>query len=247
MKKLMLAATALVVLALGALPAVASATPQVSNFTNNNRHFTVASPLTGTTSEKHATLTKGGNAEVTCKESGSNPAVTGTGEFDETGQTGWIEFEFHNCEETTFGSACTTSGQSSGTIKTTTLPFHLKTATGDHTPAVLITSNGSDGTTTGGHFATFECLGGFIEIRVDGNGIIGEITSGYGASSTFTVDFKTNPETGRQTPDEVDETPGTRYHLFSSINGGEPETATEDATGTGTFTEGEPNLTTLEE
>jgi len=216
MKKLMLAATALVVLAFTALPAVAAATPHVSP---GSKSFTIT----------------GGTAQLTASTGVHCESVSGNGEFDATGETGTVQFIFHGCTEGIFGSACTT-GESSGTIETTELPFHLKTTTGDNTPAVLITSAGSDGSTTGGHFATFECLGGLIEVKVDGNGIIGEITSGYGTSTTFNVNFATNEE-GKQTPDHVDETPETTYHLFASINGGEPETATEDAEGTIHFTE----------
>ena len=58
----------------------------------------------------------------------------------------------------------------------------------------------------------------------------------------FEVEFKTNEE-NKQTPDEVDETEGTVYHLFASINGGEHETVTEDATGTIQF----PNNVSLTE
>lgn len=222
MKKIMLAATALAVLAFAALPTVASATPRVSNFTNNNRHFTVEGP--------EAKLTAG--TKVVCE------SVTGTGEFDETGETGSIKFTFHGCREKTLNSTCQSANEPSGTITTTTLPFHLKTTTGNSTPAVLITSN-SEVTTE--HFATFKCAGGFVNVVVKGKGIVGEITSGYQKSNKFTVSFKTN-EAGEQTPKTVDETPGVEYDLKASINGGAFETAAEDAEGTGTFTEGEPTL-----
>ena len=213
MKKLMLAATALVVVAFTALPAIASATPKMD--LPEDPSFTITGPA--------GVLT--GEVPVECE------SVSGNGEFDATGETGTVQFIFHGCTEGLFGSACTTPGQPTGTIATTEeLPFHLKTTTGDNTPAVLITPKEGEGT-TGGHFATFECLGGFIEVKVDGNGIIGEITSGYGTSSTFNVRFATNEE-GKQTPDHVDETPETTYHLFASINSGEPETVTEDAEGT---------------
>ena len=99
---------------------------------------------------------------------------------------------------------------------------------------MLVTSNN-------GHFATFECLGGFIDVEVTGNGIVGEITSGYGKSSTFNVAFAIRRRRGRQRSSrhriEVDETPETTYHLFSSINGGEPGTAIEEAEGTIHFAE----------
>ena len=100
---------------------------------------------------------------------------------------------------------------------------------------MLITTNGSEGT-EGGHFSSYECLGGFIGVEVTGNGIVGEITSGYGTSNTFNLRFATNAE-GKQTPDHVDETPETTYHLFESINGGEPETTTLDSEITTHFAE----------
>ena len=125
MKKSMLAA-ALTVLAFAALPAIASATPHMD--LPANKHFVVS----------------GGTALLTGATASHCESVTGTGEFDETGETGHIELAFHECTEQVFGSSCTTPGEPEGTIKTTELPFHLKTTTGDQTPAMLITTNGSE-------------------------------------------------------------------------------------------------------
>ena len=241
MKKLMLAATALVVVAFTALPAVAAASPEMDFSETNDGHFTVTGPAGVLSTE---------NTEIECEE------VTGTGQF-ENGQTGTVEFIFHECEETIFGSACTTSGQSTGTIATTPeLPFHLKTVdTGEgkeDLPAVLVTPADESHGKGEGHYASFECLGGFIGVEVTGRGIIGEITEPVNpgpynvASNTFGITFKTDAN-GVQTPLEVNETPGVEYDLTASINGGEPETAGEDATGQMHFTEGTGTLTTLEE
>lgn len=228
MKKSMLAA-ALVVLALAALPAVAAASPALDY---EYGEFTVA----------------GGEVQLTGAEPGIRcEGIVGGGEF-ETSQTGSVQFFFHECEEEAFGSACSSAGQPEGTIVTTTLPFHLKTTTEDHTPAMLVTPNSN---IEEEHFATFECLGGFIEIVVEGNGVIGEIVEpGYGeASNTFTAEFKsTQPGSVIQTPRKVDETPSITYGLSESVNGGKPETAALDSEFTGTFAGGEkPTLTTLPE
>ena len=218
MKKSMFAA-ALTALAFAALPAVAAATPHMD--LPQDPSFTVS----------------GGQVQWTGATSTGCGSVSGEGEFDPTGETGHIQLTFHECTESTFGSACTTPGSPTGTITTTEVPFHLKTATGDQTPAMLITTSGSEGTTSG-HFASYECLGGFIGVEVTGNGIVGEITSpGYNtSSSTFGITFATNEE-GKQTPDHVDETPETTYHLFESVNGGEHETTTLDSELTTHFAE----------
>ena len=125
-----------------------------------------------------------------------------------------------------------------GNITTTPLTFHLKTTTGDKTPAILITPNAETG-----QFAHFTCSSGLINVTVTGNGIVGEI-SGYGKANEQTVTFKGTKaisEGGVQTPDEVDETPGTTYDLHASINGTK-YTAIEDAEGSIKFAEGNPTL-----
>ena len=223
MKKTMLFAAALAVLAFAALPAIASAMPKL-DYTGGE--FNVS----------------GGAAKLTGPGGVRCSSVTGSGKFT-TSETGSVKFIFHGCEEEVFSSDCTTPGSPTGTITTTTLQFHLKTTTGNKTAAILVTPNSE---VTSEHFASFECLGGFIGVVVKGNGIIGELTSpGYGTpSNTFAVSFKsTSPGSTTQTPETVDGEE-TKYHLRASINGGEFEAAAEDAEGTGTFLNGEePTLT----
>ena len=76
-----------------------------------------------------------------------------------------------------------------------------------------------------------------------GNGIVGEI-SGYGEANEQTVTFKGTKgisEGGVQTPDTVDETPGTTYDLHASINGTKYTTILDHWSFGITFAEGNPD------
>ena len=70
---------------------------------------------------------------------------------------------------------CTTSGQASGTITTTALPFHLVTVTHEHDgtkigSGVLITPGENEA------FAHFDCPL-FPNTTITGNGLVGTITT----------------------------------------------------------------------
>ena len=225
MKKLMLAATALAVVAFTALPAVASASdvPWTSGLPAN---ATFSSASTNT-----ATLY--GAANVVCESTEEQPnTITTSGKF-ETPDTGSVKFTFHNCHDTVFNSACWNAGEESeGTIETTTLPFHLvylEPKEGGETherPGVLITP-GSE-TNEMPHFASFECLAGFISVEVGGNGILGTVTEpGIGEEShSFGIKVSAT-ENGQE--HTTTHTTGTEYGLTASVNGGETEPAYEDA------------------
>jgi hypothetical protein len=226
-KRTMLAAFA-VALALAALPAFAAADetehpgdPYLSE-TPEDTTFTVAGI------GKPKLWTHDGNW-FECE------TVTGTGEFVDD-ETGSIKFLFHKCH-TKLGLTCTTTGLETGTIETTTLPFHLKTVVheNEHKPGVLITPNND---VTAGHFATFNCqlIGKFT---IKGNGLIGTITdpedNGTPATS-MTISFvETETGSGTQTDTKVtnDET---EYHLEASIGGGAFQPVSWDAEGTAEFT-----------
>jgi len=168
----------------------------------------------------HTILTAPPNENVTCT------SVSGTGSYDAGSKTtGTIQLTFHGCKASFF--ACTSAGQSSGTIKTTALTFHnIYYGPNKTTPGVLITPNA-------GHFATFTCAG-FLTAVVGGNGIIGEVTSPKcGATSkTSTLNFEATG--GTQKRMQITET-GTKYDLSASLNGGAAATAGQDGTGTITF------------
>lgn len=163
---------------------------------------------------------------IDCKE------VNGSATF-ENSTTGHLTLTFSGCFATTvFGNiSCNSSGQTSGTIKTTeNLPFHLVTAkhasTGAEVPAVLITSLGTEE-----HFATFAC-GGFVTDKVTGKGIIGEIENKCGSKSKETFINFAIIKHGEQTYRTVVGTPNTEYDLK-----GNGATAAQTGTGTVKFTE----------
>ena len=211
-------AAAIAALAFAAVPAFASAAVEV-DYPGTNGHFTVS----------------GGAAKLTSdSDSFSCTSVTGTGTF-ENKTTGHIELTFHGCKEE-LGFNCTGSGQSTGTITTTNLGFHVVSITSGK-PGILITPTGSGSTA---HFASFVC-GGFIPYVWRGNGIIGEITAPAcnTSSHTFTVKFTgATPAPGtKQTHTTIDGS-STEYGLEASVAGGGLEEVSEDAEATGTFTEG---------
>jgi len=211
-----LLALAAAALALAAVPALAAATPMF-NVPEAGETFTVS----GGAGHLYAPAA----ANVNCT------SVTGSGKFEKGGATGSIKFTFHGCTEEELGTACTTEGASAGTIETTTLPFDLKTVGGK--PAVLVTPNTSSGSN---HFATFDCVFGFVHVAVRGNGVIGTLTAPgeKEKSHTFTVDFNATEEEGQEHT-EVDG--GGTYGLTAELNtDGESHPAYEDAEGTGTFT-----------
>lgn len=189
MKKMMLLALA-AVSALLVVPAGASALP--AHLSANPGNFTVH-----------------GGASALSRAAGGgthSATVTGTGSFQNT-TTGTVKLTFHGSTNSLLGS-CTTSGQPSGTIATTTLPFHLVMLGSQ--PGILITpAAGSN------HFASFNC--GFVGINVRGDGILGTITSpGCGqASNKATINFSSN---GAGVQNHLTYT-GETYDLESSLFG----------------------------
>lgn len=226
-RMMMVAASALAAVAFAALPAVASAAPEV-DFAKAGAHT-----FKGTFGE--ASLTAVGQEQIIC--TGENHVH---GEWT-SGTTGNISLTFTNCHpKETPGIACTTSGQAAGTIVVAQSVFHLKYITSDvatpgtmlvKKPGVLITPP------TGGTFATFSCSF-LINIKVTGNGIIGAVTAPTcgSTSASSTLSFTSN-STGVQTYQLV-EGDATTYTLKSSLNGGAAVQASEDVPSSTTeFTE----------
>jgi hypothetical protein len=139
--------------------------------------------------------------------------VTGNGTF-ETTTTGTVELTFS--EVTSEFGACSN-------VKTTKLPFHLVTLD-NGSPGILITSLNN-------HFATFTCAG-FVPVVVNGNGILGTITSPAcgGTSNKATLSFKPSIP-GHQQHSTLT---GVKYGLTSSILGS-VSPSSMDATATVTF------------
>ncbi len=224
--KAILLALTVVSAAMFALPAIASAgeweldakLPQA--FTAVNKAGTVT------------TLTQQGSAtKVTCTGS------TGSGKYTTKTTGEELTLTFTGCKESAIGTACTTSGQASGTIKTTDLTFHnvmleaTKAAGFEKgTPGILITPNGT-------HFASFTCGFGLVSVEVTGNGIMGDISApacGAAAQKTATLNFDSSA-TGVQKWMQIT-TAGTKFDLDSKENG-TVRTASQDGEGTITFSE----------
>ena len=205
----------IILLALAAASVAAFALPAMAMAEDAPLHL-VPQPIGTKTvdGEGTAVLTSpGGN--ITCTS--SNGTVTFS-----TSTTGTFEQTFHGCTGP-FKEPCTTSGQPSGTITTTQLPFHLVTVEDSVThatgPGVLVTPN-----ETTGDFAHFTC--GFINVNVAGNGLIGTITNvACGASSSEpTIEFSSSSANVQTHKTVVGTT--TEYSLTS---GG--SAASEDASG----------------
>lgn len=243
-KRTILAACAMA-FAFAALPALAAAEP----ITNNP-----GDPFFEGVKEGTKLTWAGGEVKVTASigtiKCGKS---SGSGEFFDSA-TGSLTLTFEECTGPS-GVTCTTAEQSAGVVKTTALPFHLKTIEheGVKKPGMLITPGpgtiehltGAKGT----HFATFECpiLG---RVVVGGNGLIGTITTPEEnkASETATISFSST-ESGKttQTHRKVAKD-ATEYDLAVSTGGGETGTAALDAEGVITFAEGmKPTLKTTEE
>jgi hypothetical protein len=138
----------------------------------------------------------------------------GTGFFS-SGTSASLNLSLSGCKMS--GFSCTTSGQASGTISTTSLtatPVYLDAAKTKFglklTPAA------------GGSFAEFTCLG--IPVKWTGS-LIGQITSpGMNqSSSTFTLSFA-GAGPGVQAYQQV-EGAGPKYHLTQTFNGNAAEMA----------------------
>jgi hypothetical protein len=170
-KKMMVLAAALTALAFAALPAVASAGEPQTHCINGaaSCSFTV----------------HGGPAGWNTASAGSTncSSVTGSGTMGTT--TGSMALVFHGCTESVFGSACTTSGQPSGTIATTALIYHnIYASAGKSSPAILITPNA-----TSGIFSHYTCAGGLVTKTISGNGLIGTLTKPKCGETTNVFEF----------------------------------------------------------
>jgi len=184
------------VLALGALPSMASA----AEWQVDVESGTFPTPITSSGSDPLLTSSLG---TITCE------SVTGTGKYT-SATTGDIQFLFHGCKKGT--ESCTTAGQPSGTFTTTEMLFHniMIDSTAQVTngkPGILITANEN-------HFGTFVC-GGIFTVKITANGIIGEVTNPTCPTGTFqkTTALKfESTATGSQKYKQV-ETTGTIWDL----------------------------------
>jgi hypothetical protein len=218
--KMMLLALAAISAVMFVVPAVASAGSPVIDPASGKF------PLNFTSAGGHSELRAAEEPAITCtSNSGSGKYTSGT--------TGEITLTFHGCATSFFGFpvSCNSAGQPSGTIKTGTSVFHNTYVTDAKTnPGVLVTPP------TGGLFTTIIC-GGFANIEVRGNGIIGELTApkcGAAAQKTATLNFAATGSS--QNLKKVTAT-GTEYSLTSGTEGGSTVTASEVAEGTVTYTE----------
>lgn len=210
MKRPMIVVLAMVSTAL-VLPAFASALPAHLNSTSEFALHGGSSVLTRASSGAPALAT--------------GTTITGTGEFDTT-TTGTLRLTFHHVTGA-LPTACTTSGQPTGTVTTTELPFHLVMLETE-APGMLITPG------VEGHFVDYSC--GIFNPTVEwrGNGILGTLTDpecGH-LSNTASINFK-----GSEGTQEHQNYTETTYTLESRINGAETLQSALDAMVSLTFAE----------
>ena len=200
MKKMLLLALAAMSARL-ALPAFSSATP--AHLNENPGVFTVHGGAAGWSRTDGVTTT--------------STTTTGVGSFEST-TTGTVKFTVHGKNSALLGSCGSTAEghtEASGTVTTTTLPFHL-VMLGASKPGILLTP----GKTANGepHFATYSCGSFFTAtIVVKGNGILGEITSPACGVKSGTATLKFNGAGGVQTPQLYT---GVNYSLSSKLGSG---------------------------
>ncbi len=222
-KKIILLALSAISAAMFALPAVASAGEWSLDPASGS--FPVAFNLA---SIGNTTLTTDGSSlKVTCTSAAGNGSQTSATTSSN------VTLTFSGCTENLFGSKCTSTGQASGSIKTTDLIGHnvILEKGPPEVRGILLTPNA-------GHFASFSCGGGLVAVVVNGNGIIGEMTAPTtcgAVQKTATVKYE-SPATGTQKWTQVTTT-GTKFALTSSQNGGAATTASQDGEGTVTFAE----------
>ena len=213
-KKIMLLALTAVSAVMFALPAVASAgewemTPAGGAFTVANVGNTV--------------LTTSNNETLTCTK------VTGSGSYNAgSATTGTVEMTFHSCTTVVLGFKvnCTSSGQPTGTVTTTTVTFTNIYLEDDKTlPGVKLTGAGANE-----HFATFSCGG--VNIVVTGS-VIGESESKCGtAAKEHKLNFESTAHGTQKWKQNT--TTGAITDLTATV-GGSPRTASQDGTGILTF------------
>ena len=173
----------IILLALAAASVAAFALPAMAMAEDAPLHL-VPQPIgTKTVDGEGAVVWTSSAGNMTCTS--SNGTVT----FN-TSTTGTLELTFHGCTGP-FKEPCTTSGQPSGTITTTQLPFHLVTVEDSVThatgPGILVTPN-----ETTGDVAHYTC--GFVSVNIGGNGLIGTITKPKcgESSSEPTIEFSSS-------------------------------------------------------
>jgi hypothetical protein len=228
--KMILLALAAVSAVMFALPAVASAGEWEITKPEN---FTAKAGVTTLTQDP---ISAGESvSEVTCTASNT------TGKYTTKTTAEEVTITFTGCTAPSpFGGTvnCTSAGQAAGTIKTTDLTAHniMIDPTPNAIAGVLITP-------AAGHFATFNC-GGIFEVKVNGNGVIGEVEKKCGESITTSgLNFESSA-TGTQKYMQITTT-GTKFDLSSTttIFGGGATTRTSSQDGTGTITF--PNAQTM--
>ena len=214
-KKMLLAMMAMAAFAFAVLPAVASAEITTTPSLNG------AAGVGFTSTSGPGTLITASGAVVKCTSD------TNEGKFT-TSMTGTVVVTFHGCNYE--GLACTTPGQSKGTIQTTELTFHLvylepKEGGEPHErPGILFTPHE-------GHFATFTCAGGLVHIEVRGNGVAGTVTSPKigGKANKAIISLKATAAGQEHTTVTTSKGVYTKYGLEASTNGGAFEPAYENA------------------
>jgi len=211
-KKTMLLALAAVSAAMFALPAVASA---------QSWHLSATTAFSVTGSGGTITSTEG--STFTCT------SETGSGSFSTT-TSGSLSLIFHGCTGP-FGFACTTPGQSSGTIAVS-YSFNgiMVTSTAStKDPGILFTPTGVAEPTPGKKQATeCSCLG--ISVKVFGNGIIGTIHSPVppcgATATTWGLNFESSIA-GHQ-KDKI--WTGVEYDFSTTVTASHPTTSLDSTT-----------------
>jgi hypothetical protein len=228
-KKIMLLALAAVTAAMFAMPAAASATFE-------SLHMSPTPAKLHVKGVGHMTLRSDGGQNFTCN------GVSGTATPEAGGTTGTLVLTFGpHCTGPT-GETCvgTNPAAPSGSITTTTLPYHLVTLKGKSAGILITPANGA--------FAHLNCnVFGFpVQTTWQGNGFLGTITApACGAlSSTATlslssVEAQTTTQLHRQVAGTTEAT------IWSLSKGGNPAAVEAHATLTATNSTGGVVTTTL--
>ncbi|MGN6258085.1 MAG: hypothetical protein ACTHN3_10105 [Solirubrobacterales bacterium] len=209
-KMMLLAVTAVAALVFAAMPAVASAAPNID--------FSKGTPIPFTGTSGISVLRNSGFAgEVECT------IDTNSGEWTSS-VTGILQVKFRNCKNKATGIACTTSGQESGVIATDSGVFHLGYIAGfTKTVGILLTPNA-----TTGIFTEFSC-GSLFKVVVAGNGLIAHVTKPTCGETSGKSTISATATGSVQTYQQM-EGNSTKFHLTSSLNGGTAAEASEETT-----------------
>jgi hypothetical protein len=169
-------------------------------------------------------LTGKGSVVIECS------SATGTGQYS-SATKGSLTFTLSGCVDLPSKVSCTSAGQVAGTIVTETLPFsnpYLKPS--KTTPGMLLTPN------LGG-FAVFQC--GSAKFEVEGNGIIGDLTSPKcgETSTTATVDWESSAEATQKWMTITEDPKLGVWDSKTRINGGSSFTSSLDSDVTLTYAE----------